>query len=140
MRLIGIIFFILIVQSCKDRKLSHSNETGLDIKTILRQDKKMNLFYENVKEETGTYFNPVSVHKDIMIKSYYNIGLYYWNRNSNHLSHGFERYFFNYLDTVYFVQKHDTLNWNSRVNDFLKEYDDKLSEEERQKFLDQMLD
>lgn len=141
MRLISLILCGISIFSCGIicKKTAEINQ-GLKPKTILRQGKKMNLFYEDVKNETNSYVTNAIVTDDIMINSYYNVGLYNWRRNSDHLSHGYQRYFFNYVDTVYFVQKYDTLNWNKRVNDFLKEYDQKLSEGEKLEFQNQIID
>jgi hypothetical protein len=144
--------FVLLIISCtpkeyrvsqKDRRIvSESNkifsiyQDSIKPENILMKKNKIDLFNSHMKERFPL-FNRLYMIDYVMEPNYYNIGLYGLSPRINHLDA--EEFFFNYVDTVIFVQKYDTLKWNNQIGDFMKVYAENLSKKNKDLLIEQKI-
>lgn len=103
-----------------------------EINNVINNDFKWALLKANVNKEysflkSGT--RNLKLNTYVRIDSSNNVGVYSYQPIITHLS--FEKYFFNYPDTLIFIQPYDSSKWNRQMNNFLHVYDQELSIDEK---------
>ena len=104
-----------------------------EISNVINNDFKWALLKANVNKEysflkSGTY--NLTLNTYVRIDSSNNVGVYSYQPVINHLS--FEKYFFNYPDTLIFVQPYDSSNWNMQIDNFLNGYIKEMSIDQKE--------
>jgi hypothetical protein len=124
-----------------------------------KHKKKANAFYQHQKDYTATnilidslkirafntkmktlwIFYPITLVIDgpKLNTEPKNIGLYSYFPLSAHFL--YVRYFLNYQDSVVFIDRRDTVNWNKKINTFLQTYQNILLQSDRDSIQSQLI-
>lgn len=118
-------------------KESQNYQLSLKTETILKSEEKIRLFKNHVQIEYKDFQGELIMKSYVRDSSYFDVGIYSYRPNRNHIS--FEKFFFNYVDTVIFVQKYDTLKWNNQIEHFNTQYKNQLSKSNKMLLIEQKI-